>query len=104
MPTTEASARQIDMSRRILFDSLRAVLRVISESAHLAITGCWKSLSVKEEIVHLHLCSQCRAVITVDEGRTCPSNSDHEEGLCEACAQAQPGSDEIVSKFAERDF
>jgi hypothetical protein len=46
--------------------------------------------------MHLHLCHQCRAVITVDEGRTCPSKSDHEEGLCEACAQAQPGSDEIV--------
>ena len=58
--------------------------------------GCWKSLSVKEENMHLHLCSQCRAVITVDEGRTCPGKSDHEEGLCEACAQAQPGPDESV--------
>jgi hypothetical protein len=45
--------------------------------------------------MHLHLYTQCRAVITVDEGRTCPHNSDHEEGLCEACAQAQPGPDEI---------
>ncbi len=46
--------------------------------------------------MHLHLCSQCRAIITVDEGRNCPSTSDHEEGLCEACAQAQPASDDIV--------
>jgi hypothetical protein len=46
--------------------------------------------------MHFHLCSQCRAVITVDENRKCPNNGDHEEGLCEACALAQPGSDEIV--------
>ncbi len=25
--------------------------------------------------MHLHLCSQCRAIITVDEGRNCPSTS-----------------------------
>src|SRR6266851_3882258 len=33
--------------------------------------------------MHLHLCSQCRAIITVDEGRNCPSTSDHEEMLAE---------------------
>ena len=41
--------------------------------------------------MHFHLCSQCRVVITVDEGRTCPHHNDHEAGLCEECAQAQPG-------------
>jgi hypothetical protein len=47
--------------------------------------------------MHLHLCSECRAVITVDEGRKCPPrNGDHEHGLCDACAQAQRGSDDIV--------
>ena len=55
-----------------------------------------EDLSNEEKIMHMHLCAQCRAIITVDEGRTCPRNSDHEEGLCEACAQAQPGSDDIV--------
>ena len=51
---------------------------------------------VKEEIMHLHLCAQCGAVITIDEGRTCPHKSDHQEGLCEPCAQAQPRLYEIV--------
>lgn len=51
----------------------------------------------KEADMHLHLCSQCRAIITVDEGRTCPSNNDPDEGLCEACALAQPRFDEIIS-------
>jgi hypothetical protein len=46
--------------------------------------------------MHLHLCSQCSAVITIDEGARCPRNTDHEEGLCEACALAQPGSDELA--------
>jgi len=46
--------------------------------------------------MHLHLCSQCRAVITVDEGHKCPNNNDHEEGLCEPCALAQPSSEEII--------
>jgi hypothetical protein len=46
--------------------------------------------------MHLHLCSECRAVITVDEGRKCPRNSDHEQGLCDACAHAQRGWDDIV--------
>lgn len=55
-----------------------------------------KILSVKEAFMHLHLCSQCRAVITVDEGYKCPNHSDHEEGLCDACALAQPGCEEIV--------
>jgi hypothetical protein len=41
--------------------------------------------------MHLHLCSRCRAVITVDEGVTCPPNLEQEEGLCDACGQAQPG-------------
>ena len=53
--------------------------------------------------MHLHLCSQCGAVITVDEGRTCLLNSDHEQGLCEACAQRQDDSEESSgSFFAER--
>jgi hypothetical protein len=44
--------------------------------------------------MHLHLCSECSAVITVDEGRKCPRNRDHEQGPCDACAQAQRGSDD----------
>jgi hypothetical protein len=44
--------------------------------------------------MHFHLCSQCKVVITVDEGRTCRHSNDHEEGLCDECSQAQPGWDE----------
>ena len=32
------------------------------------------------------------------------ANSDHEEGLCEACAQAQPGPDEIVQQVCGKGF
>jgi hypothetical protein len=46
--------------------------------------------------MHRHICSECKAVITIDAGHKCPSKSDHDAGLCEACALAQPGSDEIV--------
>jgi hypothetical protein len=46
--------------------------------------------------MHSHRCSECNAVITLDQGPTCPRKSDHEQGLCEACAQAQPGPDEIL--------
>ncbi len=46
--------------------------------------------------MHSHLCSRCRAAITVDEGGKCLSCSDHDDGLCEACALAQPGPDEFV--------
>jgi hypothetical protein len=46
--------------------------------------------------MHLHLCSQCGAIITIDDGHKCPNNTDHEDGLCESCALAQPGFDEII--------
>ena len=53
-------------------------------------------LLVKEEAMHFHFCSECTVVITIDEGRICPQSNDHEEGLCEECAQAQPGWDDSV--------
>jgi hypothetical protein len=46
--------------------------------------------------MHRHLCSECGAVITVDQDATCPSKSDHAEGLCEACALALPSLEENV--------
>ncbi len=46
--------------------------------------------------MHQHLCSYCRAVITLAEGVKCQRNADHEDGLCEACALTQPGLEEMV--------
>jgi hypothetical protein len=68
----------------------------ISQSEDQAPQLPLKGFIIKEDVMHLHLCSECNAVITVDQGRECPSKRDHEDGLCEACAQAQAGSDEIV--------
>jgi hypothetical protein len=45
--------------------------------------------------MHRHLCSYCRAVITLDDGGKCQTNVDHEDGLCEACALTQPGLGEM---------
>ncbi len=45
---------------------------------------------------HSHLCSACRAVITVDDGQKCLSDGDHDDGLCETCAIALPAPDEFV--------
>jgi hypothetical protein len=60
-------------------------------------TGTCKNESpAKENAFHFQFCSQCSVVITVDEGRTCSHRNDHEEGLCEECAQAQPGWDDSV--------
>jgi hypothetical protein len=39
----------------------------------------------KEALMHRHMCSQCGAVVTLEDGDMCPSNRDHEDGLCEAC-------------------
>lgn len=49
-----------------------------------------------EALTHRHLCTQCGAVITLDESRNCQTEEDYINGLCEACALAQPGSEEIV--------
>jgi hypothetical protein len=46
--------------------------------------------------MHQHLCSNCRAVITLDEGGKCQRNVDHEDELCEACALTQPGLKETI--------
>ncbi len=44
--------------------------------------------------MHRHLCSQCGAVVTLEDNRKCPNNSDHQDGLCEDCALAQPADSE----------
>jgi hypothetical protein len=44
--------------------------------------------------MHRHFCSQCGAVVTLDDNRRCPNSSDHEDGLCETCALAQPADEE----------
>lgn len=46
--------------------------------------------------MHRHLCSQCGAVIMLEENRRCPNCSDHEAGLCEACAEALPADSEGI--------
>jgi hypothetical protein len=44
--------------------------------------------------MHRHLCSQCRAVITLDEGGKCQRDAYHKDGFCEACALTQAGLEE----------
>ena len=46
--------------------------------------------------MHRHLRSQCRAIVTLDEGGKCQRDADHEDGFCEACALTQPGLEEMV--------
>jgi hypothetical protein len=46
--------------------------------------------------MHSHLCSECSAIVTFGDDLSCLTSNDHEDGLCEACAQAQEGSDEIA--------
>ena len=40
--------------------------------------------------MHRHLCSQCGAVVALEENKRCLNDSDHQDGLSEACASAQP--------------
>jgi len=49
-----------------------------------------------EASIHRHLCSQCEAVITLNQNRNCQSEDDHVDGLCEMCALGEPGAEEII--------
>jgi len=64
------------------------------EAEHSPIAARWRN-TISGTTMHLHLCSGCGAAITVDRGIKCLSNGDHDDGLCEACAFAQPGADEF---------
>ena len=46
--------------------------------------------------MHRHLCSHCAAVMTLDDCGKCQSENDHTDGACEACAFAQPDSEEVL--------
>jgi hypothetical protein len=69
---------------------------VAFESEHSPIAPRLRETIGRESTMHLHLCARCRAAITVDRGRKCLSKGDHDDGLCEACALAQPSTDEFV--------
>ena len=69
---------------------------VIPETGHLPSGRLHRVTSISLELMRLHECSQCRAVIAVDEEPKRPSDNDREGGLCEECAQAQPGWDDSV--------
>jgi hypothetical protein len=65
------------------------------ESEHLHIVARLRN-TISESTMHFHLCSGCGAANTVDRGIKCLSNGDHDDGLCEPCAFAQPSADEYV--------
>jgi hypothetical protein len=69
---------------------------VILETGYSPSGKLHRVTSISQELMRLHVCSQCRAVITVDAEPTRPSDNDCEGGLCKECALAQPGWDDSV--------
>src|SRR5215472_6070387 len=99
-PLTLFEARPVHLKRhtplRSQFCFGKGVSMVAFESGYSPVAPCSRQTITRECTMHSHLCSLCRAAITVDEGRKCPNRDDHDDGLCEACALAQPGPDEFV--------
>jgi hypothetical protein len=95
-PTTRARANHLHDTLWAFFATL--ALEVDNHLRTLDLAMHWLSefSQLRRAFMHLHVCSQCLAVITIDEGHKCRKHCDHEEGLCEACALPQPGSDDIA--------
>jgi hypothetical protein len=73
---------------------------LIPETGHLPSGRLHRVTSISLELMRLHVCSQCRAVITVYEEPKRLSDNAREGGLCDECGQAQPGLDDSVLRWS----
>ena len=78
------------------FRSARAEISESLKAAAVRLPDAIAFVVLAGGTTHQHLCSNCRAVITLDEGGKCQRNVDHEDELCEACALTQPGLKETI--------